>query len=179
MWSTHGVKLSFRSLPSDQCVIFRDSSFFRRQSDSAHLPPPAEVRSAAAQRDRGKYDYIRPDPVRFERLNLVVKFGYRITIAEGQCLWAIRHLLKEEVPVPEVFGWCRDDAETFIYMDLVCGETLEHQWDNISLNEKESICEDLGTMVKALRRLKQDPSDTRFIGMKFITYTPSRKIQSG
>ncbi len=46
--------------------------------------------------------------VRFEDLNLVVKYGRENTIAEALCLWAIRRFLPDQVPVPEVHGWCED-----------------------------------------------------------------------
>lgn len=93
----------------------------------------------------------------------IVKFGLEITIAEGQCLWAMKHLLEEKVPVPEVYGWCKDGKDVFIYMELVDGVTLEDRWDSLSTEERIEICKQLDGMMKSLRLLEQDPDD-KFIG---------------
>jgi hypothetical protein len=62
------------------------------------MPLPAKV---CAHQCQGQYR-----PVQFESLNLLVKYGKEITIAEGQCLWALCHFLPSQVPVPEVYvGW--------------------------------------------------------------------------
>lgn len=54
-------------------------------------------------------------------------------------MWTIRHLLPN-VPVPEVYGWCQDQGETFIYMQLVDGITLEDAWPDMVVEEKHEIC---------------------------------------
>jgi hypothetical protein len=91
------------TLPKGSSCVFEESSYFSRNGRGCSLPPPAEVR-----RNQGP----RPSqPVRFEALNLIVKYGREITIAEGQCLWAIRRLLPYQVPVPEVYGWCEEGGE--------------------------------------------------------------------
>jgi len=99
----------------------------------------------------------------FPSLNLLIKYGWEITIAEGQCLWAIRHLLRDLVPVPEVYGWCQDGKDTFIYMELIQGATLEEWWPDMATRERQDICEQLRKMVDSLRTLRQ-PAHDRFIG---------------
>lgn len=82
---------------------------------------------------------IRPRPVIMEHLNLLVKFGPRVTIAEAQCLWLIRMTLGDRVPVPEVYGWRVDGNEVFIYMQLVQGVMLKDRWGT-SKRRREDKC---------------------------------------
>jgi aminoglycoside phosphotransferase (APT) family kinase protein len=68
----------------------------------------------------------------------------------------IRNTLSQVVPVPEVYGLCKDGDQVFIYMELVDGMTLEKSWDTMIEREKTSVCQQLRDMVKALRGVKQD-----------------------
>jgi aminoglycoside phosphotransferase (APT) family kinase protein len=61
-------------------------------------------------------------------------------------------LLPDVVPVPEVFGWCQDGNEVFIYMQMVRGATLEERWEALTREERVDICEQLRPMVGALRQ---------------------------
>ena len=61
------------------------------------------------------------------------------------------------MPVPEIYGWCRDGEETFKYMELVRRSTLEQRWDELSTPERSSICDQLHPMIAALRTLTQSP----------------------
>ncbi|KAK0124696.1 hypothetical protein ONS95_009640 [Cadophora gregata] len=142
-------------LPSADNITFPETSFFKK--DGALLPTPAEVREAA-----GPQGGIRLPPVSFPTMNLIVKYGRYITKAEGQCLWAVRRLCPK-IPVPEVYGWCQDGKETFIYMQLIEGATLEQEWPRMIVDEKYEVCVQLRGMLDELRQLRQDPSD-RFIG---------------
>lgn len=159
----HQLILTPAMLPSKDSVFFETSSFFLLNPQIT-LPSPAEVRHESSKTfDAGKHVHRRPPPVLFPELNLLVKFGRDISIAEGQCLWAIPRLLREDVPVPEIFGWCSDDGEVFIYMELIKGDTLEERWDDMDSGEKDSVCTQLRAILTSLRRLQQDPQDS-FIG---------------
>ncbi|KAI9654067.1 MAG: hypothetical protein M1829_001099 [Trizodia sp. TS-e1964] len=103
-------------LPSGPSVAFENSAFFSRNAGCS-LPSPANVRAHQLPGCFG--------PVCFEALNLLVKYGEEVTIAEGQCLGTLRRLLPGNVPVPEVYGWCHDAGQVFNYMELVQGVTLE------------------------------------------------------
>ena len=65
-----------------------------------------------------------PDPVRFEELGHIVKFGPRVTTEEAPCLWATRRVLYGILPVPEVYGWRVNGHEVSIYLELIHGKTL-------------------------------------------------------
>lgn len=152
---TSGPVLCPSMLPSAANTSFKDTSFFIQ---NASLPSPDKVRLAAGSRS----DPDGPDPVAFPSLNLIVKYGASITIAEGQCLWAIRHLLPT-VPVPEVYGWCRDRNETFLYMQLIEGITLADAWPDLDIEARYEVCEELRVIFEDLRQLKQPPN-SQFIG---------------
>ena len=78
-------------------------------------------------------------------------------------MWAIRHTLGQQVPVPEVYGWCRDGKEVFIYMQLIEGQTLEDAWNTLSKTDRASIHRELHQIVQSLRSLRQ-PSGDSFVG---------------
>jgi hypothetical protein len=133
-----------------------------QSSDSdrpAHpFPSPAQVRANPLLRETlGSYT------TKFDLLNIIVKYGEDITVSEAHCLRALRRLLPGEVPVPEVYGWCEDGGEVFIYMELIAGVTLESQWATLSDQAKKEVSSQLRTIVKGLRKLHQDPSD-QFLG---------------
>ncbi|KNG89484.1 hypothetical protein ANOM_002282 [Aspergillus nomiae NRRL 13137] len=141
----------------------------------SQLPSPEEVRAQGdAQHllginpDKRKVyypdpPYVSPPPVLFENMRLFVKWGSSVRVSEAQCLYAIRRFLRDNVPVPEVYGWRTDGDEKFIYMEYTEGQTLEKVWDMMEPDDRVSICRELRTIVDNLRRLEQDPSDP-FIG---------------
>ena len=123
-------------LPSDSLVVFKESTYFSKNGPNSSLPSPAIVRATQKARHLS-----RSMTVRFEDLKLVVKYGREITIAEALCLWTIRRLLPDQVPVPEVYGWCEEGGEVFIYMELVKGVTLENRWESLLKQERIQVCE--------------------------------------
>lgn len=156
--------LSTLNLPFSTHEVFLDSSFFKRSGGPHTLPSPAEVRKLQSDRDRHYKG--RPPPVSFPELGVIVKLGSILSIAEGQCMWALRRLLPDIVRVPEVYGWCEDDGQVFMYMELVEGETLEKRWDSLNAEGKTEICLQLRGMVDSWRTLVQNPHD-QFIGTHF------------
>lgn len=119
----------------------------------------------------------QPEPVRFEELGLIIKFGPHVTVEEALCIWAIRRVLHTHVPVPEVYGWRVDGPEVFIYMELIRGDTLKDRWDALSDDEKTSICDQLRKITTSFRGLEQDPQDA-FIGMRRFRPLFTRTIRS-
>ncbi|KAF4437113.1 phosphotransferase family protein [Fusarium austroafricanum] len=158
-------QISLEQLPQGSSVTFNDSSFFNRGPDTPTLPTPAEVLARGGLEPHPKVEgmMIRR-PAVFKDLGLLVKFGEapRVTIAEGQCLWAVRHLLPE-VPVPEIYGWTQENDYTFLYVEFIDGVTLNDRWGDLSPTEKDGVCEQLKTIVTHVHRLRQAPGD-QFIG---------------
>ncbi|KAL3425124.1 phosphotransferase enzyme family protein [Phlyctema vagabunda] len=161
-----GPYLVLSSLPSANNISFFDTAFFT--SGHKCLPTPAEVRQSAGP--QAKMNGL--EPVSFPLMKLIVKYGPAITIAEGQCLWAIRRLCPN-VPVPEVYGWCQDGGETFIYMQKVEAPTLEEEWPGLDTEERYAICTHLRHIMNELRQLRQDPANP-FIGN--INHEPVQDI---
>jgi hypothetical protein len=154
------VTISSSKLPNVHIEIFPSSTFFRQGTKPQPLPTPAEVRARAALETPVDINTWRPPPVVFPDLNLLVKYGGAVSIAEGQCLWMIRTYLGHEVPIPEVYGWCLDGEEAFIYMELIRGSTLEQRWGELSPTERSSLCDQLRSMVAAPQALKQSPHES-------------------
>jgi hypothetical protein len=128
----------------DDEVNFHDSSFFQKHN-VASLPSPKQVREIASlSKDPRTIRRTRPPPVYFPSLGLCVKYGTEITIAEGQCLLFVRSKLSPYVPVPEVYGWCKDDGQVFIYMELVDGITLEKSWEDMKEEDRLTVCDNCG-----------------------------------
>ncbi|KAF9243613.1 hypothetical protein DTO013E5_7119 [Penicillium roqueforti] len=105
----------------------------------------------------------RTPPVIFEDLGLFVKWGGIVRTSEGQCLYALGQLLKDDIPIPEIYGWREDGGETFLYMEYLQGQTLEQVWDNLGPDNRVSICYELRTIVNHIRRLQQKPGES-FVG---------------
>lgn len=162
--SRQDITISPSMLPSGDNVVFSDSSFFKHNGALARLPAPSLVREEAAKpKDLpGRWAHKRW-AVPFFSMNLIVKYGTTLSIAEGQCMWAIRSTLGQQVLVPEVYGWFRDGKEVFIYMQLIEGQTLEDTWDTLAQTERASIHHELCRIVKSLQSLRQPPGDS-FVG---------------
>jgi hypothetical protein len=162
--------LKVAGLPYDDEVDFRDSSFFQKH-DLTSLPTPNAVREVASRsKDPRTKRRNRPPPVYFPSLGLCVKYGTEVTIAEGQCLLFVRSKLSQHVPVPEVYKWCKDDGQVFIYMELMDGVTLEKSWESFNEENRLAVCEQLRCMVDAWRSLGCD-SDSAFIGKLMLAPT--------
>lgn len=137
------------------------------------LPSTEEVRRAALlSGNPSATNRPRPPPVKFPSLRLLVKYGTQVSVAEAHCLIFIRTHLPN-IPVPEVYGWCHDGGQNFIYMELIEGSTLEERWNDLNEEERTNICQELRTMVESWRALPQDLTAGRsslvapFIG-KFV-----------
>lgn len=150
----------------------KESQYFKKFTN---LPSPEEVRKQAKAQhlsgicpDKTKSflmagPHVRPPPVILKDLGLFVKWGSAVRISEGQCLYAIGRLLKNHVPVPELFGWRADGDETFIYMEYLDAQTLEQAWDALEPADRVSVCSELRTIYSNLRHFEQSPADP-FIG---------------
>ncbi|EEQ29011.1 conserved hypothetical protein [Microsporum canis CBS 113480] len=131
--------ISTQALPPAESATFLESAFFSRNGPGAELPSPANVREQGTVQDptlKGRNFGFQP--VRYEHLSLIVKYGRapQVTVAEGQLLWALRRVLPT-VPVPEVYGWTHDNGQGFIYMELVKGVTLEQRWEFLDRTLKD------------------------------------------
>lgn len=150
-------------IPRGDSIDIRGSSFFK--SGGRDLPSPTEVREEGIRVNARLARSSRPPPVVLKEQGLLVKYGPEITIAEAQCLWFFNRHMRGKVPTPELFGWRRDGAETFIYMELVQGQTLEERWPSLDDEERKLICREMKECVKAWRGLRQE-TEPYYIGKR-------------
>ncbi|KAF4993412.1 hypothetical protein FGRMN_6499 [Fusarium graminum] len=164
MTSSSTNNIFANALPSGPTVAFRESSFFSQNNPDVVLPSPREVLAKSESQEPNFHHRSYHRPVIFESLGLVVKFGKEpsVSIAEGQCLWALRRCLPS-VPVPEIYGWTEEDDQIFLYIQLLQGATLEKRWETLCDDERVSVCGQLRDMISDLRQLKQEPED-QFLG---------------
>lgn len=151
--------LSSLDLPSGSHEIFQNSGFFIR-NHCTELPSPDQVR-ARCRTEGGNDRSARPPPARFPRLGLLVKFGPLVSISEGQCLFWLHR--QGAIPVPEIYGWKTQDSDVYLYMELICGITLEERWRWLSSFEKEKIAHELGGIMKNLHSIPTDSGES-YIG---------------
>ncbi|GJN71062.1 phosphotransferase family protein [Purpureocillium lilacinum] len=158
------VIISPECLPSGSSVTFRDSGYFSRNGHDANLPSPSEVLAASAAQHPPFDDKYSRALVWFRDLGLLVKYGWppKVTVAEGQCLWALRRNVPR-VPVPEIYGWVEQEGRVFLFMELVNGVMLEERLSSLTQEERSGICESLRSMLTELHRLRQEPGNA-FVG---------------
>ena len=144
---------------SQASMDFLESSFFKGKDPKPRLPAPDEFRALSPT----YRTHPKPVPVKFGDLDLVVKFGRYVSVSGALCLWAIKKLFGDEIPVPEVYAWRVDGPDVFIYMQLICGEPLIDRWDCLGDEDKTAVCAQLHEILVSLRRVEQVPGDT-FIG---------------
>ncbi|KAJ5130650.1 Aminoglycoside phosphotransferase [Penicillium bovifimosum] len=163
------VQLTPLMIPKSPDFDVKDSQIFKKLTT---LPTPEEVRSQAKAQhlagvcpdDRKTFSitvpHVRPPPVMFKDLGLFVKWGSAVSISEGQCLYALGQLLKNHVPVPEIYEWREDGDQTFIYMEYLHAQTLEQVWDKLEPDDRVSIFCELRTISGNLRHLEQKPEES-------------------
>ncbi|KAF2759114.1 phosphotransferase enzyme family protein [Pseudovirgaria hyperparasitica] len=179
------LTLSPSTVPSDQNYDCRESSFFQHH---LQLPTPDEVRIRVRQQLESQTcldvrrqhligSYGRKPPASWSDLNLFVKWGpIDRTLPEALCLFSIYKILGKRVPVPEVYGWRTDGDDTFIYMELVRGVTLESVWEQMDVKNRRVVCEDLREIIRSLRTLQQDPRD-KYIGNILRNHIYDRSVE--
>jgi hypothetical protein len=85
--SHQGLTISPSILPSGDNVIFSKSSFFKHHGAHATLPTPSAVREEAAKpKSLPRRWANKPWAIPFFSMNLLVKYGTTLSIAEGQCM---------------------------------------------------------------------------------------------
>ena len=136
MGNISGISPSQLPDPFRTELDFPESTFFKVNGPTSHLPTPFQVRAAS----QGDPTDPKPPPVIFKSLNLLVKFGPHMHISETQCLWLIRKVFGNEFPVPEVYSWRIEGCHVFIYMEIIHWQVLRDQWESLSDSDKSMVC---------------------------------------
>lgn len=104
----------------------------------------------------------------FEELNLVVKYGGPLQVrTEGALAMHAIHAAfpKDDVPVPELFGWRVEDGATYVYMELVPGITLADAWSDLAEDEKVAIEKEMKRIAGRLKSIER-PQGHDLIGTR-------------
>jgi hypothetical protein len=97
--------ISYKTFPdaSQASFDFLDSGWFKPFYLNQPFPSLEGVRACSLTNGKGR--------AMFTELKLFVKFGRKVSTAEGICLWAVKRHLQGQMPVPDVHGW-RVDGKT-------------------------------------------------------------------
>ena len=100
--------------------------------------------------------------------DMVVKYGPHVTVTEAQSMIFVAEHTKA-IPIPKVFAYCTygplnrdiDDYgglfDTYIFMSLVEGQTLDLAWDSYGKLTKDHIAHKLKTYMEELREIRSEP----------------------
>lgn len=101
--------------------------------------------------------------------DMVVKYGPHVTITEAQSMMFVAEHAKS-ILVPKVFAYCtygpldrdiaddgREPFDTYIYMSLIEGQTLQSVWDSCDSLTKSNIANHLKTYMDELREIRSEP----------------------
>jgi aminoglycoside phosphotransferase (APT) family kinase protein len=81
--------------------------------------------------------------------NRVIKKGIRVSKHEADMM----NIVKEVVPVPNVFGCYTLGNETIIEMEYIEGEILQNILPNLTNEQKQLLTEDLKSIISRMRQL--------------------------
>lgn len=166
MARSRGTEVTMDTIPHQDSMILLSSSFFRNNPKGATLPSPQEVRSAHQKSLKGKTLHPEaPHIVRYPTLRLCVKYSQRVRLNEIQALCFLNRYLGNSFAAPEVYGWQKDGADTFLYMELIKGEPLDEVWHALPETNRQAICKELHAAKAQLDTLRQAHGHS-FLGKK-------------
>lgn len=154
---TENVYVNLNTIPQEDNIILRTSSFFRNNPKGTELPSPQEVRAAHQESLPGPLtlDPRAPHIVRYHALGLCVKYSQRASINEARAMYLVNHYLGLEFPAPEIYGWLKDGADIFLYMQLIDGEPLDDIWGSLPEVDKQDICKEIYAFTSELATTRQ------------------------
>lgn len=141
-------------------VDFKDTQFFHSNKIGIQprcLPSPFEVLKGSTALRRGVSV--------FKELDLLVKYGPSALVKVDEALtlrYVNQSFPKTAIHSPEVYGYKIYNGGTFIYMELIRGQTLWSAWPSLLHTEREYICQQLSSIISALRLNQQEKA--AFVG---------------
>lgn len=143
--------------------------FFDNWLHPEPLPSPSQIRSSTYQYtprilSSSHRGYFYQTVCHYEELGLIVKYGKRTTVAEGQALWLIhKYSPAASRYIPTVYGWITEGEEVFIYLSYIPGDTLDSRMSGLGKHDLDRIAQQLQSIVLSWRTLRL-PVDDVFIG---------------
>lgn len=84
--------------------------------------------------------------------NVVVKSGRELDLNEVTIMEHI-HRVSKDFPLPQPLGSVTFNGMTFIFMTFIEGTSLQELWPSLSAHLKNSVCDQLNTILLKLRSL--------------------------
>lgn len=167
------TEVSVDDIPHEDIVVLESSSFFQKNPKGTKFPTTQEIRSAHEESMHGKHalNPQAPHVVRYPSLGLCVKYSQRVRLNEARALCLVNRYLGRSFSTPEIYGWCKDGEDTFLYMELLEGEPLDEVWESLLEADRQEVCKELREAVSMLGTLRQAKGQI-FIG----DLTTSRSI---
>ncbi|KUI72311.1 hypothetical protein VM1G_07946 [Cytospora mali] len=159
------IEVSMDAIPREESVVLQSSSFFQNKPKGTSLPSPKEVRSAHQDFMHGHEELHPQAPhiVRYPSLGLCVKYSQRVRLNEAQAMYLVNHHLGKSFVAPEIYGWHKDGADIFLYMELIEGEPLDEVWHSLPAADRQEVCKELCAAMSKLGTLRQAKGHT-FLG---------------
>ncbi|ROW10168.1 hypothetical protein VMCG_01852 [Cytospora schulzeri] len=160
-----GIEVSMDAISPEGSIFLQSSSIFQRNPQGTMFPSPKEVRSAhqKSMHDNKALDSQAPHIVRYPSLGLHVRYSQRVRLNEAQALWLANHHLGTSFVAPEIYGWRKDGADTFLFMELIEGQPLDEVWGSLPEADRQEICKELRVATSKLGTLRQAKGYT-FLG---------------
>ncbi|KAI3393235.1 hypothetical protein diail_4562 [Diaporthe ilicicola] len=151
------IEVAIDAFLCQESIIFQSSSFFQKSPKGTVFPSPMEVRSAHQKSMQGQnaLDFQAPHIVRYPSLGLCVKYSQKVRLNEARALFLLNRHLGKSFAAPEIYGWQKDGADTFIYMELLKGEPLDDVWHSLPETDRQMVCRELHAAISKLGALRQ------------------------
>lgn len=140
-----GIVVSMETIPHQESMVLTSSSFFQNNPKGTQFPSPEEVRSAHQKSMHGHQalDPQAPHIFQYSSLRLCVKYSQRVRLNEARALCLLHQHLGRSFPAPEIYGWQKDGADTFLYMELIEGEPLDEVWHTLPEADRQVVCREI------------------------------------
>jgi hypothetical protein len=135
------------------------------------FPSPKDVRYAHQKSMQGQkaLDPQAPHIVRYPSLGLCVKYSQRVRLNGARALCLLNRHLGKSFAAPEIYGWQKDGADTFIYMELLKGEPMDGVWHLLPETDRQAVCRELHAAISKLGALRQAKGHL-FLGNKTLLH---------
>lgn len=159
------IEVALDAIPHQESMILQSSSFFQKNAKGTVFPSPEDVRSAHQKSMQGQkaLEPQAPHIVRYPSLGLCVKYSQRVHLNEARALFLVNRHLGKSFPAPEIYGWRKDGADAFIYMELLEGEPLDDVWHLVPEVDRQAVCDELHAAISQLGTLRQ-AKEQSFLG---------------
>jgi len=128
------------------------------------LPTAKDIKEATVIPTNREFDSYRGHVVVVED-RFVVKYGGTVRENEGYALLVLEKY--PSIPAPRLYAMYREDDVLYLVMELLPGRSLLGLWDDLSENEKQSVCGQLKVAFTHIRSISSPGIFGSVIGRRF------------